>query len=64
MWQLVFVYISIKGWVIYSDEDGFFDGSWQIMIFSAHNAEVVDKCIMTNGVMIVMDGDGAFRCSL
>ena len=56
MWQLVFAYISIKGWVIHSEEDGFFGGSCQIMIFSTHNAEVVDRYIITSGVMMVMDG--------
>ena len=59
--KLVFAYISIKGWVIHSDEDGFFDGSCQIMIFSAHNAEVVDGYIMTSGVMMVMDGWWGFH---
>ena len=37
VWQLVFAYISIQGWVIGSDEDGVFDGSCQILDFSAHN---------------------------
>ena len=55
IWQLVFAYISIKGWIIHSDEDGFIDGSCQIMIFSVHNAEFVDRYIMTSGVMMVMD---------
>ena len=56
VWQLVFVYISIKGCVINSDENGFFDGSCQIWMFSAHNVEVINICIMTSGVMMVMDG--------
>ena len=38
VWQLVFVYISIKGWVMNSDENGFFDGSCKILIFSAYSA--------------------------
>ena len=52
VWQFVFVYISIKGWVINSDENGFFDRLCQNLIFSACNAEVV----MTSGVMMVTDG--------
>ena len=56
MWQLVFAYISIMGWVIHSDEDGFFDGSCQIVILFAHNAEVVYRYIMTSDVVMVMDG--------
>ena len=56
MGQLVFAYIYIKGWVIHSDEDGIFDGCCQIAVFSAHNAEVVDRYIMTSDVMMVMDG--------
>ena len=47
---------SIKGWVINSDENSFFDGSCQILKFSAHNAEVINRYIMTSGLMIVMDG--------
>ena len=56
MWQVVFAYISFKGWVIHSDEDGFFDGSFKIVIFSAHNAEVVDRYITTSDIVMVMDG--------
>ena len=56
MWQLVFAYISIMEWVIHSDEDGFFDGSFQIVIFSAHNAEVDDRYIMTSDVVMLIDG--------
>ena len=46
MWQLVFTYISVKGWVTHSDEDGFFDGSCQIVVFSAHN----DYIHLTNNI--------------
>ena len=56
MWQLVFSYIAIKQWVNNSEENGFFDRSWQILISSAPNAEVVDRYIMTSGVMMVMNG--------
>ena len=53
--------ISIKGWVFHSDKDGFFDGPCQIMIFSVHNAKVVDDlCCCDDHVM----GDWALRCSL
>ena len=55
MWQLVFGYISIKGLVINSDENGFFDGFVQIGIFSAHYAKIVNGNIMTSGVMMVID---------
>ena len=61
MWKLAFAYISIEGWIIHSDEDGFFDAPSQIMIFSSHNAEVVDRYIMTGGVMMVMDGWWGFH---
>ena len=41
MWQLVFAYISIQGWVIDSDENGFFDSNSNVLILPLHNAEVV-----------------------
>ena len=61
IWQLIFAYISDKGWVINSDEDGFFDGSCQIMIFSVHYAKVVDGYIMTSVIMMVMDEQRGFH---
>ena len=45
VWQLVFADISINGWVINFDENAFFDGSWQIFIFSAHDAKIVNGII-------------------
>ena len=53
--------ISIKGWVINSDENGFLDVSCQILNFSAYNAEVFNRYIMSSGVMMVMDGWWGFH---
>ena len=54
-------YIPIKGWVIDCDDNGFFDGSCQIMIFFDQNAKIVNRYIMTSGVMMVMDGWRGFH---
>ena len=61
VWQLVFAYISIKGWDINSEEHGFLDGSYLILIFSAHNAKIVIRNIITSGVMMVIDGWWGFH---
>ena len=44
-----------KGSIINSDENDFFGGSCQILIFFAHNAEVVNRYVMASGVMMIMD---------
>ena len=53
--------IPIEGWVINSDENGFFDGSCKILKFFAHNAKIVNRYIMTSGVIMAMDGCCAFH---
>ena len=55
VWQLVFAYIFIKGWVINSEENGFFDRSCQTFIISALDAKIVSGIIMTSCVMIIID---------
>ena len=37
MWQVVFAHIPIKGRVIYSDVNGFFDGSGHAMSIPSYN---------------------------
>ena len=46
------------GWVIDSNQDCFFDGSSNIMVLSAHNAEIFNGEVMPHGVVVVMDGWG------
>ena len=56
MWHLVFAYVSIKRWVIDSDQDWYFDGSSNIRLLSAHNAEIFNGEVMNSDVVVVMDG--------
>ena len=39
MWQLVFANIPIEGWIIDSNQHGFFDVSGHALVFPAHYAE-------------------------
>ena len=55
MWQLVFAYIFVQGWVIDSDENGFFGGCSYISVFSTHNAKMFNRYVMTNGAVMAMD---------
>ena len=41
MWQLVLANISIKGWVIDSNQHSLSDCSSQALVIPAHNAEIV-----------------------
>ena len=43
MWQLVVAYISVHGWANDSDENGFFDGSCNVLVFSMHNAKIAGE---------------------
>ena len=49
MWQLVLAYISVKGWVIDSNEYCFFDGSGNTLVLPAHSAKSFKRKVMTSG---------------
>ena len=54
MWQLVFANISIKGWVINSNQHGFSDGHSHVLVFPAHYAEILQRNFMASDVEVVM----------
>ena len=41
MWEIIFPYVSVQGWVVNPDKHGFLYGSCQTVLFSANNFEVV-----------------------
>ena len=41
MWQLVLAHISIKGWVIDSNQYSLSDCSSHALVIPAHNAEII-----------------------
>ena len=56
MWQLELANISIKGWIINSDQYCLFDGPGNILVLPAHYAEIVQRHLMTSDVVMVKDG--------
>ena len=54
MWQLVFANISIRGWVIDSNQHGFPDGPSHALVLHAHYAEIVQRYFMASDVEVVM----------
>ena len=40
MWQVVFAYVSIKGWIIDPDIKSFLDGSHESLVLSPHYAKI------------------------
>ena len=61
---MVLANVLIQGWIISSYVNGFFYCSFYVLIFSPHYAEVVNGDSMTRDVVVVIDGEGGFRCSL
>ena len=64
VWQLVFAYVPIQGWITESNENGFFNWSGKVLLLPPHSSEVVYSCCMTCGIVMVIDGWGGFKCSL
>ena len=56
MWQLVLANISIKGWVIDSNQHSLSDCSGHALVIPAHNAEIVQGHFMTSGLVVVIYG--------
>ena len=54
MWQLVLANISIKGWVIDSNQHGFPDGPGHALVLPAHYAEIVQGYFMASDGEVVM----------
>ena len=54
MWQMVFAYVSIKGWIVDPYVEVFFDGSHEVLVFPPHNAKIIYSNRMTRGVVVVI----------
>ena len=63
MWQMVIAYILVQGWIIDPNEHWFFYQPGEVLLFPAHYTEVVDVGSVISDVTVVIDGEGAFRCS-
>ena len=61
---MVFAYVLIQGWTIDSYEHCFFYQPKEVLLLPTHYAEIFKLGSMTQGVAVVMYGEGAFRCSL
>ena len=56
MWQLVFANISIKGWVIDSNQHSLSDCSGHALVIPTHIAEIFKGHFMTRVLMMVING--------
>ena len=50
MWQMVFAYVLVQGWIITSYVESLFNCSFDVMIFSTHYAKIVNCDIVTRDV--------------
>ena len=60
MWQMVFAYVFVQGWINDPNEHWFFDQPEEILLLPAHYTEVVQVGSVTSGVTVVMDRGGGF----
>ena len=56
MWQMVLANVSIKGWIIDSDIQGFFDGSCEVLVLSPHYVKIFYTDFVIRGVIMVKYG--------
>ena len=54
----------VKGWIIDHDPHDLFDGPIGIVHFLDHYGETVQTDVMPRGVTMVIDGEGALKCSI
>ena len=57
---MVLANVLVQGWIISSYVNGFFYCSFHVLIFSPHNAEIVNSDSMTRDVLVVIDGGRRF----
>ena len=60
---MILAYVPVQEWIIDPYEHWFFDQPGEVLLFPAHYTEVGQSSGMTCGVTVVMDREGAFRCS-
>ena len=58
MWQMVFAYVFVEGWIIDPNKHWFFNQSGEVLLLPSHYAKIVDVNIVTSGVTVVIDRGG------
>ena len=58
MWQMVFAYVLVKGWIIDPDKHWFFNRSGEVLLLPSHYTKIVDVGIVTSDVAMVIDRGG------
>ena len=53
VWQVVFAYVSIQGWIIDPNVESFFDGSHHVLVLSPHYAKIISANQVTRDVIVV-----------
>ena len=56
MWQMVLVYIFVKGWIIQPYVQGLFYESREVLVLSPQYGKIVNGDRMTRDVIMVMYG--------
>ena len=64
MWQMVFAYIFVKGWIIDPDEHRFFYQSGEVVFLPSHYTKIVDVGIVTTDGTVVIDRGGGLEVFL
>ena len=64
VWQMVLAYVSIKGWIVDPYIQSFLDSSYEVLVLSPHNTEILNRDIVTSDVVMVKYWGRGFRCSL
>ena len=60
MWQMVFAYVFVWGWIIPFYVESFFNCSFQVLIFSPYYAKIANGDRMTRDVGMVIYGGWRF----
>ena len=54
VWQLELAHISIEGWIISPDVNGFFDCSEEVLVFPCQYTEIFNRYCVTRDANMVM----------
>ena len=64
MWQMVFTYLSVKGWIIDPNVQSLFYCPNLVQVLPTNNFEIIDGNTVTTGVTMVIYGRGGFQVFL
>ena len=62
--QLELADVPVERWIIYPDVCGLLDGPDDVLHLPTHFEKLVHADVITRGVTMVIEGEGALRCSL